>query len=292
LLIASTQNAGVFNTDGGNREDLFNLIAEAAGGKDRVVKDFLTSEGGEYSHSKLTCAIFVCIDQETADRVRTEAQRRKFNAFTWAEASQDPRLASFTQGVVTLRFSSAIFPKGEGCAFDPFKAPHLSWLVGLYLAKWQDVLHTQPGCEHLAGLTFNPFKIVRSNAPYKADSGVSKACDGLTVLCRPTARPPGAAAAVSVDITRLTKVVPEMPLNVALNDQQNGFVITKRGLFHAKRHHYGIPLHKGWCPFHATVHPDGKGGVQCHQYFAFLRSITKGRPGQSYASAVGSAPRP
>ena len=78
LLIASTQNAGVFNTDGGNREDLFNLIAEAAGGKDRVVKDFLTSEGGEYTHSKLTCAIFVCIDQETADRVRTEAHRRKF----------------------------------------------------------------------------------------------------------------------------------------------------------------------------------------------------------------------
>ena len=104
MLIASTQNAGVFNTDGGNREDLFNLIAEAAGGKDRVVKDFLTSEGGEYSHSKLTCAIFVCIDQETADRVRTEAQRRKFNAFTWAEASQDPRLASFTQGVVTKDF--------------------------------------------------------------------------------------------------------------------------------------------------------------------------------------------
>jgi len=291
LLIASTQNAGIFGTDGGNREDMFNLIAEAAGGKDKVVKDFLTSEGGEYSHSKLTCAIFVCIDQETADRVRAEAQRRKFGAFTWAEAGQDPRLASFTQGVVTLRFSSAIFPKGQGCAFDPFKESHLAWLVDLYLTKWQDVLPTQPGCAHLAGLAFNRFKIVRSNAPYKADSGVSKACDGLTVLCRPTARP-GDAPAVSVGVTRLTKVIPEMPLNVALNDQQNGFIVTKRGLFHAKRHHYGIPLHKGWCPFHATVHPDGKGGVRCHQYAAFLRSITTRRPGQSYASAVGSAPGP
>ena len=72
-------------------EDLLNLIAEAAGGKDKVVKDFLTSEGGEYSYSKLTCAIFVCVDQETADRVRAEAQRRSFSAFTWAESGQDPR---------------------------------------------------------------------------------------------------------------------------------------------------------------------------------------------------------
>ena len=56
------------------------------------------------------------------------------------------------------------------------------------------------------------------------------------------------------------------------------------------RGHYGIPLHKGWCPFHATVHPDGKGGVKCHQYNAFLRSITT--KGRSYASAVGSAPGP
>ena len=237
-----------------------------------MVKDFLTSEGGQYSHSKLTCAIFVCVDQETADRVRTEAQRRKFNAVTWAEASQDPRLASFTQGVVTLRFSSAIFPKGEGCAFDPFKESHLSWIVGLYLAKWQDVLPTQPGYEHLAGLAFNPFKIVRSNAPYVADSGVSKACDGLTVLCRPTARP-GEPPPVSVCITQLTKVVPDMPINVALNAERNGFTVTKRGLFHAKRHHYGIPLHKGWCPFHATVHPDGQGGIKCHQYAAFVRSL-------------------
>ena len=29
LLIASTQNAGIFDTDGGRREDVFNMIAEA-----------------------------------------------------------------------------------------------------------------------------------------------------------------------------------------------------------------------------------------------------------------------
>ena len=200
-----------------------------------------------------------------------QAARRGFRAVTWEEAAQDPRLASFTQGVVTLRFSSAIFPKGEGCAFDPFKDSHLKWLVGLYLAKWQDVLPTQAGNGHLRGLAFNEFKIVRSNAPYVADSGVSAACDGLTVLCRPTAQP-GEGAAESVSITQLTKVIPEMPINVRLNEARDGFVVTKRGLFHSKRHAYGIPLHKGWCPFHATVHPDGQGGIKCHQYAAYVRS--------------------
>ena len=51
------------------------------------------------------------------------------------------------------------------------------------------MLPTQAGNGHLRGLAFNEFKIVRSNAPNVADSGVSAACDGLTVLCRPTAKP-------------------------------------------------------------------------------------------------------
>ena len=199
-----------------------------------------------------------------------QAGRRGFKAVSWDEAAEDTRLASFTQGVVTLRFSSAIFPKGEGCAYDPFQESHNQWLVGLYLAKWQDVLPTQPGQAHLRGLAFNAFKIVRSNAPYVADSGVSAACDGLTVLCRPTAQP-GHDAPTSVTITQLTKVIPDMPINVRLNDTKNGFVVSKRGMFHAKRHAYGIPLHKGWCPWHATVHPDGMGGIKCAKYAAYCR---------------------
>ena len=137
----------------------------------------------------------MCVDQQTAERVRAEAVRLRFCACTWDEARDDPRLATFTEGVLTLRFSSDVFPMGQGSEFSPFVQSHLAWIVGKYIAQWEDVLPRKQGLAHLAGLKFNPYKYVRSLASYASEAGVSRACDGITMFFRPTKRAGQAGAA-------------------------------------------------------------------------------------------------
>ena len=75
-----------------------------------------------------------------------------------------------------------------------------------------------------------------------------------------------------VVVDTLTKAVFNAPVCVRVNQGRECFGVTRTGLSQSKLHHYGIPLHKGWCPFHATTHPDGKGGIRCHQYDKYLRN--------------------
>ena len=88
-------------------------------------------------------------------------------------------------------------------------------------------------------------------------------------------------------VDTLTKSVFDVPVCVRVNQGRGGFDVTRTGLSLSKLHDYGIPLHKGWCPLHATVHPDGKGGVRCHQYDKYFRS----RKAQSLTRGCGEAQR-